>query len=360
MGFKEKYLKTGKYPYFIAEIGINHNGQMDLAKRMIDASKVAEADAVKFQKRNFDMLLLPGTIISEPTGYLSKDENDLPTEDKAFGTWTYPDKRLEFTDEQVLQLWEYAESKDLDFIVSPWEENSVDFLVNNNVKVIKLASIDTTNYQFCEYIAGKGIPTIISTGMCRYDQLSIAHTIFHRYNCPMMFLHCTSSYPSPLEDKNLNCIPLMKNRYNVDIGFSGHGVGFEGTLGAVALGANVVEKHVTLSKKMSGPDQAASLEFAGFAELIRLSNNIVTALGTNNKEFLKSEKVLHGVLSKRIVTNRMIKEGAVIRKEMLRTVITKKEGGLLPYRYYDVVDSVALRDLGPFHIIEEQDIEISS
>ena len=119
MGFKEEYLKAGKYPYFIAEIGINHNGQIDLAKRMIDASKDAGADAVKFQKRNFDTLLLPGAVIPEPTGYLSKDENDLPTEDKAFGTWTYPDKRLEFTDEQVLQLWKYAESKELDFIINP-------------------------------------------------------------------------------------------------------------------------------------------------------------------------------------------------------------------------------------------------
>jgi len=358
MGFKEKYLKSGKYPYFIAEIGINHNGQMDLAKRMIDASKDAGADAVKFQKRNFDTLLLPGTVIPKPTGYLSKDENDLPTEEKAFGTWTYPDKRLEFTDEQVLQLWKYAESKDLDFIMSPWEENSVDFLVNNNAKVIKLASIDTTNYQFCEYIAEQGIPTIVSTGMCNYQQLDIVWNIFTVYNCPMMFLHCTSAYPSPLEDKHLNCIPYMLHRYNMDIGFSGHGVGFEGVLGAVVLGANVIEKHVTLSKKMSGPDQAASLEFADFAELIRLSNNIVTALGDGTKEFLESEKVLHGVLSKRIVTFCPIEKGTVITGDMIRTVVTKKEGGLLPEYYYHVLDSVALKDLPSSHIIEEQDIGV--
>ena len=119
MGFKKKYLNDNDLPYFIAEIGINHNGHLDLAKRMIDASKEAKADAVKFQKRNFETLLLPGVIIEEPTGYLSKDENDIPTEDKAFGTWTYPDKRLEFTDEQVLELWEYTESLGLDFIVSP-------------------------------------------------------------------------------------------------------------------------------------------------------------------------------------------------------------------------------------------------
>ena len=356
MGFKEEYLKPGKYPYFIAEIGINHNGYMNLAKRMIDASKNAGADAVKFQKRNFDTLLLPGVVIPEPTGYLSKDENDLPTEDKAFGTWTYPDKRLEFTDRQVVQLWSYAESKGLDFIVSPWEEDSVDFLVDRDAKVIKLASIDTTNYQFCEYIANKRIPTIVSTGMCNYDQLNVVWDIFYTYKCPMMFLHCTSAYPSPIEDKNLNCIPYMRMEYDMDIGFSGHGVGIEGALGAIALGANVVEKHVTLSKKMSGPDQAASLEFVDFAELIRLSNNVAVALGSDTKGFLPSEQTLHNILSKRIVTSCAIKKGVVITKDMLRTVVTKKEGGFFPEYYYHILGSVAVRDLQPFHIIEDQDI----
>ena len=111
---------------------------------------------------------------------------------------------------------------------------------------------------------------------------------------------------------------------------------------------------------MSGPDQAASLEFADFAELIRMSNNVVTALGDGNKRFLESEKVLHGVLSKRIVTNCMIKKGVVITGDMLQTVVTKKEGGLLPEYYYDVLGSVNIKDLPPFHIIEEQDIETGS
>ena len=360
MSFKETYLKEGPYPYFIAEIGINHNGRMEIAKRMIDASKDAGADAVKFQKRNFDTLLLPGAVIPEPTGYLSQDENDLPTEEKAFGTWTYPDKRLELTDEQVLHLWKYSESKSLDFIMSPWEENSVDFLVKNKAKVIKLASIDTSNYQFCEYIASKGIPTIISTGMTNYHQLSITWEIFHKRNCPMMFLHCTSAYPSTIEDKNLRCIPIMNEMYNMNVGFSGHGIGYEGTLGAVVLGANVVEKHVTLRKTMSGPDQAASLEFEEFSELIKLSHNIVNTLGNGRKKFLQSEKILHGVLSKRFITSCAVNKGAVITKEMIRTVVTKKEGGLLPDRYYDIVGSFATRDLEPNRIIEEKDIKVGS
>jgi len=358
MGFKKKYLNDNDLPYFIAEIGINHNGHFDLAKRMIDASKEAKADAVKFQKRNFETLLLPGVIIEEPTGYLSKDENDLPTEDKAFGTWTYPDKRLEFTDEQVLELWKYTESLGLDFIVSPWEEKSVDFLSENNAKVIKLASIDTSNYQFCEYIASKRIPVIASTGMTNYEQMNIVWNIFRDANCPMMFLHCTSAYPSPIEDKHLRCIPVMQQMFNSDIGFSGHAIGPEGTLGAVTLGANVVEKHVSLSREMSGPDQAASLEFHEFSKLVDMAQNIVSALGIPRKKFLTSEEVLHGILARKLVVVSKLNKGEIITKEMLRTVVTKEEGGILPDQYYNVVNSIANRNMEENHILEIGDYKI--
>jgi sialic acid synthase SpsE len=355
MNFKEKYLKEGPASYFIAEIGINHNGHMDLAKRMIDASKEARADAVKFQKRNFKALLLSGVEVEEPTGYLSKDENDFPSENRAFGTWSYPDSRLEFEDEQVLELWEYSESIGLDFIVSPWEEKSVDFLAENNAKVLKLASIDATNYQFCEYIASKMIPTIVSTGMTDYSQMSITKKIFDDAGCPMMFLHCTSAYPSPIEDKHLRCIPIMQNMFNIDIGFSGHAVGLEGTIGAVTLGANVVEKHVSLSRKMSGPDQAASLEFSEFENLVGMCEKIVSALGRSEKHFLPSELALHSILSKRIVAATDIAKGAKITKEMLTTVVTKKEGGLLPDQFYNILGSTAKSDLSKNKILELSD-----
>lgn len=358
MRFKEKYLKKGPFPYFIAEIGINHNGQMTLAKKMIKAAKQAGADAVKFQKRNFKALLLPGAKVLEPNGYLSLDENDIPAGKKAFGTWTYPDKRLEFSDKQILELWHYAESTKLDFIMSPWEEKSVDFLVKNKAKVIKLASIDTTNYQFCEYIAKKGVPTIVSTGMSSYDQLHIVWSIFKKANCPMMFLHCTSAYPCPVEDKNLKCISIMQKMFDADIGFSGHGLGFEGTLGAVALGANVIEKHVTLNRKMSGPDQAASVEFPEFMDLVAKSCNLVKALGSGRKCFLPSEKILHGVLSKRLVIARACKAGTKITKDIIRTVITKKESGMLPDQYYWVLGRRVARDLKANHILEIGDLRV--
>tara|TARA_B100000315_G_scaffold233033_1_gene245858 strand:+ start:754 stop:1836 length:1083 start_codon:yes stop_codon:yes gene_type:complete len=360
LSFKEKFLKADEFPYFIAEIGINHNGVFELARRMIDVSKESGADAVKFQKRNFGALLMPGVEIEMPTGYLSADENDLPTEEKAFGTWTYPDKRLELTDEQVLSLWEYTESKGLDFIVSPWEERSVDFLVDNEAKVIKLASIDAANYQFCEYVAKKKIPVIVSTGMSHWQQLGTTYNIFKDADCPMMFLHCTSAYPCPMEDKHLRCLPIMQDMFEMDIGFSGHGVGFEGTLGAVALGARVIEKHVTLSRSMSGPDQGASLEFGEFKSLIQQSANMVRAMGNGRKEFLPSEKVLHGVLAKKMVTTVPIKRGAALEPKMIRTMVVKQKGGLLPEKYYDVLGAVAVRNLPKNHILEIEDLAIGS
>jgi len=357
-GFKEKYLKEGSEPYFIAEIGINHNGSMDMAKRMIDASKNAGADAVKFQKRDIGLLVLPGVTIPTPTGYLSKDENDIPSEKaKAFGTWTYPDARLELTDDQFLELWEYCRSKGIDFIVSPWETASVDFLKDNGAKVIKLASIDTTNYQFCEYIASKGIPTIISTGMTGYSELQVTWDIFAKAGCPMMFLHCTSAYPSPIEDKHLSCIPVLQSMFGHDVGFSGHGTTVVGTLGAVALGARVVEKHVSLNRKMRGPDHAASLEFDELQELISLSRDMVKAMGHSRKRFLPSEKVLHGVLSKRIVTKVAVGAGDQITPEMIFTSVTKESGGLLPDRFYEIVGMTTGLDLPVHHVLELSDFE---
>jgi sialic acid synthase SpsE len=303
-------------------------------------------------------LVLPGAVIPEPTGILSKDENDIPTsEKKAFGTWTYPDKRLEFADEQHLELWQYAEKIGLDYLVSPWEGNSVDFLVKHKAKVVKIASIDANNYQFCEYIASKRVPTIVSTGMMNYYEIQTTWSIFERAQCPMMLLHCTSAYPSPIEDKHLSCITVLQEMFSEDVGFSGHAINVEGTLGAIALGAKVVEKHVTLSRKMSGPDHAASLEFSELATLVQMGKNMVAALGKPYKAFLPSEKVLHGVLSRRFVTVKPIKEGDKIEPAMITTMLTKKEGGILPNRYYEILGQKVGQDLPANHVLSFADLK---
>jgi len=356
MIFKKTYLSDSDAIYFIAEIGINHNGVFDLAIQMIDESKKSGASAVKFQKRDPKRLLLEGVEIEVPTGYLSQSPNDLPDESKAFGSWNYPDVRLEFTDEQHLELWKYSEKLGMDYIVSPWDENSLDFLVNNKAKVIKIPSIDTSNFWFMELVASKKIPVIASVGMCNWSEINTTWQIFEKARCPLMFLHCVSAYPSELKDKNLNCIPIIQNLFNEDVGFSGHGIGATGTLGAVALGADVIEKHVTLSREMSGPDQDASLEFNEVASLIVEANNTKVALGTTNKIFQESEAVLHGVLTKKIILSEDLKKGGSLSHDNIRTVVTKSVGGILPNKYYEIVNKVATRDLPKNHILENSDI----
>ena len=344
-------------PYMIAEIGINHNGYFDLAKKMIEESSKAGASAVKFQKRNIESLVLPGVVIEKPTGYLSKDEFDLPDEEKAFGTWTYPDTRLEFSNDKFLELWKYSEQLGLDFIVSPWEENSVDFLVESGARAIKLASIDNSNYQFCEYIANKGLPTIISTGMSGYENINIIYEIFKKANCPFIFLHCTSAYPSNFEDKHLSCIPVMSKMYDMQVGLSGHAVGIEGTLAGIALGAKIIEKHVTLNRSMSGPDHSASLNFDEFKELVEKGNNVYRALGSAKKRFLSSEKILHDVLIRKIAAVKNIKKGEKIDKSMINTFVTKSETGLKANQFYNVIGSTAKRDISKYDVIEKNDFE---
>ena len=150
----------------------------------------------------------------------------------------------------------------------------------------------------------------------------------------------------------------MQTMFDTDIGFSGHAIGPEGTLGAVALGANVVEKHVSLSSEMSGPDQAASLEFDEFRDLVEMAGNMVTALGQGRKKFRPSEKVLHGILTKKLIVTADVSEGTEITKDMLHTVVTKQEGGILPDQFYNVIGTVATRDLEQNHILQIGDFKV--
>ena len=163
--------------------------------------------------------------------------------------------RLELNYKDYFEIKKYCKKLKIDLIITPWDESSVEFVKKIGVKAFKIASIDANNYQFCEYIAKKKFPTIISTGMCTYDELKITNNIFKKYNCPHMFMQCTSSNPPTEKDKNLNFIPTLKELLKTEIGFSGHGTSYIGPAGSIPLGVQVIEKHVTLNKKhgWSGP-----------------------------------------------------------------------------------------------------------
>jgi len=349
-------IKFKKSPYIIAEIGINHNGYLHLAKKMVLESKKAGADAVKFQKRNATDLVNFLLQLGKSTGYLSKNEKDINHKSKKFGTWVYPDLRLELTDKNYLDLKKYCKKLKIDFIVTPWDETSVNSLIKIGVDYLKIASIDANNFHFCEFIAKKKRPTIISTGMLTYSEILQTQKIFKKYKTPHIFLHCTSAYPSNEKDKNLNCIPKLRSLLNEDVGFSGHGVGIAGAAGAAALGAKVIEKHVTLNKKMLGPDHSASLEFATFKHMADTCRKVVISLGSSEKKFLKSEKVLHSILCRKFVVRKDIKKGAKFNKDNIKTALTYKKGGLLPNQYYKILNKKVKRSLTAGQILKVSDI----
>tara|TARA_B100000780_G_scaffold185446_1_gene130238 strand:+ start:4637 stop:5713 length:1077 start_codon:yes stop_codon:yes gene_type:complete len=349
-------IKFKKSPYIIAEIGINHNGYLGLAKKMILESQKAGADAVKFQKRDAKDLVNSLLKLGKSTGYLSKNEKDINHKSKKFGTWVYPDLRLELTDKDYLSLKKYCKKLKIDFIVTPWDETSMNSLLKIGVDYFKIASIDANNFHFCEFVAKKKRPTIISTGMLTYNEILKTQKIFKKYKTPHIFLHCTSAYPSDEKDKNLNCIPKLRSLLNEDVGFSGHGVGIAGATGAAALGAKVIEKHVTLNKKMLGPDHAASLEFATFKLMADTCRKVHISLGSPEKKFLKSEKVLHSILCRKFVVRKDIKKGVRLNKDNIKTALIYSKSGILPNQYYNLLNKKTKRTLHSGQVLKLSDI----
>ena len=356
--FKSKYLSKSKFPYFISEIGINHNGKLALAIEMIKQSKSVGFDAVKFQKRDAKDLLNFNLKTKKPIGYLSKSKFDIPKKTVKFGKWVYPDTRLELSKNDYKKIKNFCKKIKIDLIITPWDEKSTDFVCQLDIKAIKIASIDANNFLFCDYVARKKKPTIISTGMCTYEELKITDKIFKKYKTPHMFLHCTSSYPSLEKDKNLLCIPKLKKILRADIGFSGHGQGFAGSIGAIALGANVIEKHCTLNKKMAGPDHSASLEFKDLKKLIELSKKVKESLGSTKKNLLKSEKVLHSILSRKLVARKDISANTSLNMSDLKSVLVYENKGFKTNKLNKLLGKKVKKNITKGHIFSNRDLKI--
>ena len=357
MSFKKKYLTKNLLPYFISEIGINHNGYLNLALRMIRYSKKVGFNAVKFQKRDASDMINFGVEHPKSNGYLSKNENDIKKATIKFGGWVYPDTRLELKNEDYFKIKKLCLKLKIDLIVTPWDEKSVDFLKKLGVKALKIASIDANNYQFCEYVAKTKIPTIISSGMSTTEELVTTNKIFNKFNSPHMFMHCTSAYPSKEKDKHLNCIPVLRKKLNCEIGFSGHGKGIAGSMGAIALGANVIEKHSTLNKKMLGPDHAASLEFNELEKLIEEGKKVFLSMGTDKKLFRNSEKILHSVLIKKLVARKNIKKDKKLSKSDIKPALIYSSKGLLPKEYFNILNKKPKKDLKIGHVFLKNDFK---
>ena len=265
----------GNPVYVIGEIGLNHNGDVEIAKKLVDVAALAGAQAVKFQKRTPD--------ISTP-----EHMKDVPRE-TPWGTMTYLEYRyrVEFDRDQYLEVGEYADSKGLDWFASPWDEPAVDFLEDLDVVAHKVASASVTDLGLLRRLRDTGKPIILSTGMSTLEQIDRAVEVLGTER--LVMLHATSTYPLPPEEANLLMIDSLRQRYGVPIGYSGHEPGLQISLAAVAMGAVAVERHITLDRAMWGSDHAASLEPHGLMSLVRDIRIIGTAKGDGVKRVFPGE-----------------------------------------------------------------------
>ena len=275
----KKILKR-KHPFLIAEIGINHNGSVNLAKKLIDLAKKYNFDAVKFQKRDLNICI--------PEHQKEKIRNT------PWGEMTYLDykKKIEFGEKEFKIINKYCKKLRIDWFCSPWDVNSLKFLKKFKTKHNKVASSMLTNYELLDLIAKERKLTFISTGMSAMKDIDKAVKIFKKNKCNFILMHCVSTYPCPEQDLNLNAIKTLKKKFNCKIGYSGHETSVSPSVAAWFLGADYIERHITLDRTMFGTDQAASLSEPGIRELTTLLNKFPMMMGDGIKKISKEEKNL--------------------------------------------------------------------
>jgi len=266
-------------PFIIAEIGINHNGSIEIAKQLIDMARNCGCDAVKFQKRTIEIVY-------------SKEFLDSPRESPWGTTQRAQKERLEFGKKEYDIIDDYCKQQKFDWFASSWDIESQLFLRQYNLKYNKVASPMLSNIPLLEVIAEEGKHTFISTGMSTYDDIDKAVDIFRKHECPFTLMHCQSAYPALDKDLNLLCIKTLKERYNCDVGYSGHETGPMPSIVAAALGAVAIERHITLNRAMYGSDQAASLEIRGLQILVANVKSIPKYLGDGVKRVSQEEQSL--------------------------------------------------------------------
>lgn len=266
-----------KKTYIIAEIGINHNGSLDIAKKLIDVAAVAGCDAVKFQKRN------PDVCVPEHQKSVMRET--------PWGTMTYLEykHRVEFGKEEYDEIDKYCKDRNIQWSASPWDLDSLRFLNQYNLTFLKMPSAMMTNEQLMRAAAKTGKRIIFSAGMSTLEETDEAVRWMREENADFALLHCNSAYPAPLEDLNLSCIQNLKKRYDCEVGYSGHEFRLGTTVAAIYLGATILERHITLDRSMWGSDHLASVEPQGLIKLVRGVRELETAYGDGVKKVTKGE-----------------------------------------------------------------------
>ncbi|MBF0341653.1 MAG: N-acetylneuraminate synthase family protein [Magnetococcales bacterium] len=274
--FQTTPLKIPDYVLIFGEIGINHNGDMDVAKQLIDMAKHAGCDAVKFQKRTLDIVYTPEMLAA-------------PRESPWGTTQRAQKEGLEFGQKEYDEINAYCKQVGIDWFASAWDIPSQLFLRQYDLKYNKVASAMTTHPQFLQTVAEEKKLTFISTGMCTLAEIDTAVEIFKNYACPIVLLHTVAEYPAPEENLNLRCMHTLRERYQVPVGYSGHESSVSPSVMAAVMGAVVVERHITLDRAMYGSDQSASLELVGLETMVQQIRKIPIVMGNGEKVTTKNE-----------------------------------------------------------------------
>ncbi|HIE57913.1 MAG TPA: N-acetylneuraminate synthase [Anaerolineales bacterium] len=319
----DRLVGDGQPAFIIAEIGVNHNGILDYAFRLIDAAVEAGADAAKFQKRSLKKLY--------PQKYLDNSN----TGEKNLNYLLPILQRVELSDEDYYKIVDYCDQKGITFLCSAFDDESADFVDSLGVPAFKTASADMINLPLLDYLTRKGKPLIVSTGMSRWDEVVTTVEFLKERDAEFALLHCNSTYPASFGDINLRFMDRLRE-FGVPVGYSGHERGIAVSTVAAALGACIIERHITLDRTMDGPDHAASLEPQGFQKMVRDIRQVSEALGTGREKYFTMGEILNReVLAKSLVATRRIEPGETVSREM---VTVKGPGqGLSPQKYTELL-----------------------
>lgn len=328
--------------FIIAEAGVNHNGSLETAKRLVDAAVQAGADCVKFQ-----------TYITEEDTSVFAAQADYQKQNTGEGGQSQYEmlKKLELGYEEFRELKRYCGEKGILFLSSPFELRSVAFLEEIGIPFWKIASSEVTNYPFLKKIAQTGKPIVMSTGMCTLQEIRQAVDVLE--SCgerEIVLLQCNTEYPTPMQDVNLRAMQGLQKEFGYPVGYSDHTQGIEIPIAAAALGAVIIEKHFTLDRRMEGPDHIASLEPKELETMVHAIRNVETALGSPAKEISESERKNRTAARKSIVAARDIRRGEILTEENIAA--KRPGGGISPMRWEELLGQRAVRDFIRDEMIE--------
>ncbi len=332
--------------YIIAEVGINHNGQLSRARELIDVAVNAGADAVKFQTFKTEKLVRP----DEPKmPYQVENAGDVQNQYDML-------KQVELNKSQHVELIGYCRERGLDFISTPYDEESADLLAELEVDAIKTASTDTTNIPFLQHVATLGLPVIYSTGLSPMWEIvkAVNEAFVDLSRSRLTILHCVSNYPAPLNELNLRCIEQISRLFNCRAGFSDHSGSLLTGAYAVCAGASVIEKHITFDKNAPGPDHQASLDGGEFARYVKHIREAEIALGDGIKRVQPSEEAVKKRMQKSLVAARKIKAGTVLTPALLSAM--RPAEGISPLFFSDVIGTRLVRDKAKNEVIRWEDL----